>query len=416
MRPGSILISILSLGIAFFGVIWLGRGDIEVKEIPRAPVRTGLEREDLPRPAKQGPHPRAIVDNTKHDFGIMQRGESGEHEYKFTNEGDAPLQIAVGSKTCQCTVGDLEGIATIAPGESTMVKLKWTIKNPSPRFQHSAEIHTNDPKDEQITLMISGIIGTDLVRIPSDDWSMGTFGREEDARMVGYVFSETQDFKVTKVECSSKLFKVEYARVADDDLDEFNSQRHLSAPESMMPEDQLKNGNPNPVASVGPKAAWKITVSAVAKIPVGSLRVSMSVHTDIEAKRVSNFDLTAKKEGPIKVVPIPRKGMRYFSERMLVDVGEFNAKDGLEIKMMLIISQVLEEKLKVTAKCDPKWLECEVKEAKINKASSRHELTIRIPPGSPRIVRTTSNPATIVLTTNCPFAEEIPIRLAFVAQ
>jgi hypothetical protein len=413
MRPGSFAISVLSLGIALAAVIWWGRSDVIVSEIPVAPT-PAVELSDLPKPAEEGPYPRAIVDNNKHNFGVMQHGEKGEHDYAFTNEGEAPLRIAVGSSTCQCTVGELEGIKTIQPGESTKVKLSWTIKNPSHHFEHSAEIHTNDPKDPQITLTISGIVGSDFVRVPEGDWSLGSFRRDSEASFVGTVLSETQEFKVLKAECSSDLFKVEYWKVDDDQMEDVMSKRQVQAP---PPQDVRKSEKSPPMPHpTKPKAAWYVKVTTVGEVPVGSMRATVTLHTDLKEMLVNTFDLTAKKEGPLKIIPIPRKGLRYFSERLLLDVGEFDAKDGIELKLMMLVSEELKEKLQITSVSDPKWIEVDVKEALVKKGSSRYELTIRIPPNSPALVRTTNNPAMIVLTTNCPDAREIPIRVAYVSQ
>jgi hypothetical protein len=405
MRPGSVVVSVLSLAFAAAGVIWLGRSNVEVVEKPthkHAPKRD-FDLGDLPSAAEKGPYPKAVMAELEHNFGLMQRGDKGSHEYKFTNDGEAPLEIAVGNSTCQCTVGDLEGIQIVAPGESTMVKLSWHIKSPAAHFQHSADIHTNDPKNEIVTLTIKGVIGRDFVRNPPGEWSIGVFQREENAKTVGTVFSDTKDFEVTAVDCSTKLLKVDFERVPPNKMG--------ALIDSDRAEAALKAGT-----SPLPKGAWKITVSPAGKLPMGEIRAEIMVHTTLPEKKTATIEVSGKKEGPIKVTPIPQKGMRYFSSRQMIDAGEFAAKDGFEFKMNLIVTEGLGKPLKATWKCNPEWIEVSMKEIFFKEKAARYELTIRIPPNAPKLVRTTNNPATVELTTNCDYSEKLPIRISFVSR
>ena len=268
MRPGSIAISVLSLGIAFLGVIWFGRSDVKVEPvIPESHKPQVVDTSNLPKPAKQGPHPTVIVDNKEHDFGLMQLGEIGEHEYEFTNKGEAPLEIAVGKSSCQCTIGDLEGTKVIAVGETTKVKLKWEIKKADAHFQHSAEIHTNDPQDAIVALVIKGSVGRDFIRSPESSWIMSTFTQIEKAVFTGKVLSDTQDFEVTKVEIDSPWFKVDFARGTPADLQAVIDDRSV----------QIMDPEERPIV---PKAAWRITISALDELPVGAFKANVTVHSD----------------------------------------------------------------------------------------------------------------------------------------
>ena len=165
-----------------------------------------------------------------------------------------------------------------------------------------------------------------------------------------------------------------------------------------------------------PKAAWKITVTPVGQLPMGEIRAQILVHTSLPEKKTSTIDIYAKKEGPIKITPVPQRGLRYFSGRQMIDAGEFAAKDGLEIQMNLLVTRPLEKELEVEATSNPEWLEVSVKKVTVNKNVSRYLVTIRIPPGKPRLVRTTSNPAEVFLKTNCEGSENVPIRIAFISR
>ena len=98
--------------------------------------------------------PKAIPDDTEHDFGIMNPLTMGRHTFLIRNEGDAPLLLEKGSTSCKCTLSKLGGKA-IAPGELGRVTLEWNTGR-DPVYSHHAEIHTNDPKNSTIRLVVRG--------------------------------------------------------------------------------------------------------------------------------------------------------------------------------------------------------------------------------------------------------------------
>ena len=59
--------------------------------------------------------PKAEVDEVTHDFGTMQRGAMGSHEFTITNTGDAPLLLDVGPTSCKCTLGEVAD-GPLSPG------------------------------------------------------------------------------------------------------------------------------------------------------------------------------------------------------------------------------------------------------------------------------------------------------------
>ena len=132
--------------------------------------------------------------------------------------------------------------------------------------------------------------------------------------------------------------------------------------------------------------------------------------------KTNTFEVIGKREGPVRVVAIPKSGMRYHAASQLVEVGEFQASDGQEVRFMMLVSKPLTEDLKIESISDPEWLEVELKPGVINANGSRHELVIRIPAGKSPIVKTTDHPATVKLKTNVPDSGETVIRIAYVAQ
>jgi hypothetical protein len=58
--------------------------------------------------AKLGPtHPKAVVDQTPYDLGVIESGEEFQHTFIIRNEGQSPLTLAPGPKLCACTLTHL---------------------------------------------------------------------------------------------------------------------------------------------------------------------------------------------------------------------------------------------------------------------------------------------------------------------
>lgn len=105
--------------------------------------------------------PKAIVPETKYNFGTMDPLTMGEHTFVVRNEGKAPLELELGSTTCKCTFGKLED-SSILPGEAGEVTLNWNTGRKHPYYAHSAKILTNDPKRRSIQLSVEGLVKVQL--------------------------------------------------------------------------------------------------------------------------------------------------------------------------------------------------------------------------------------------------------------
>ncbi len=168
MKTSRVVVISAAIGI-LLGVVsaaadldWLGGGNslsslmVEARSGPRPAL-----------PPVTGPQAKAIVDSETHEFGVMQVGGSGSHDFIFTNRGDVPLELTLGGTTCQCTVGKL-GSDTIPPGESTKVTLRWESKGGAGPFRQSATIWTNDPERRRVTLTVLGRAADPLAVTPQD--------------------------------------------------------------------------------------------------------------------------------------------------------------------------------------------------------------------------------------------------------
>ncbi|KAA5539303.1 DUF1573 domain-containing protein [Roseiconus nitratireducens] len=102
-----------------------------------------------------------LLTEKTYDFGALEPGAKGKHEFIIKNSGKEPLRLEVGASTCKCTLGSLNK-NVLAPGESTPITLEWTVGNDVKIFEQSAEIRTNDPIRPAIRLTVNGLVISDI--------------------------------------------------------------------------------------------------------------------------------------------------------------------------------------------------------------------------------------------------------------
>ncbi|QDV61020.1 DUF1573 domain-containing protein [Crateriforma conspicua] len=106
--------------------------------------------------------PKATVDATRHHFGMLDPHVTATHQFRVTNQGEAPLTLDVTDTTCKCTVGNVQQ-KLLMPGESTDVTLQWNTGYQAEHYEQTARIETNDPGRPTIKLTIEGTIRARLV-------------------------------------------------------------------------------------------------------------------------------------------------------------------------------------------------------------------------------------------------------------
>ncbi|MCC6186405.1 MAG: DUF1573 domain-containing protein [Chitinophagaceae bacterium] len=84
-------------------------------------------------------------EDTAHDFGRMYDGETASYDFKFTNNGKAPLLISNAAGTCGCTVPNYPH-EPIAPGASAVIAVKFNSASKVGLQNKSVNIFTNSAK------------------------------------------------------------------------------------------------------------------------------------------------------------------------------------------------------------------------------------------------------------------------------
>lgn len=135
----------------------------------------------------QGNPKIVVTGDLIHDFGVMTPGDEGEKVFEITNEGVSELELRLGASTCKCTIGSLDK-ESIAPGETTTVKLSWTVKANERTFSQSAQILTNDPANPALTFGISGRVIQDIDVVP-EKWTFGEVASGDSFEVSGKIYN-----------------------------------------------------------------------------------------------------------------------------------------------------------------------------------------------------------------------------------
>ncbi|NQV24878.1 MAG: DUF1573 domain-containing protein [Rhodopirellula sp.] len=410
MRPGPVIVAVLSLVLAVMGVSWLAQSLTQSITVSTAePAEKIEDAPDFPRPSETGPHPKVNFETTEYDFGTRPRFSKGSHKFVVTNTGEATLKLKAGETTCQCTVGEL-GQNSVDPGESTTIELSWEIKQPGPGFQHSAQIHTNDPANPTQTLIVKGFIGVDIATWPADRWSLGSLKVDGTSTFDGYVFSHiSEDLEVTRVESSLPGLSFKIVPLAEDQL-KMLAVRLIA--DRAEPPDPHGNDAPPKVPDI--KAAVQIQVTTDNQIPVGQFSIPVTIHTTLKSVPTVTVAVTGVRPGPYQFFPL--SGTSYQHGSMLIDAGPFKPTEE-HTAGLLVICRGFDDELKLTeAVVDPSWLKVSLEPAPGEGDVRRYRLLLKFPAGLPLMSRTQLNPATLKLRTNHPDAEALNLKVAFVVE
>jgi hypothetical protein len=114
----------------------------------------------------RGDGPRITFDRMSYDFGVIDDGKVVDTAFKFTNTGNAPLDITDSKGSCSCTAPKLER-TTYQPGESGVIRVTY---NPHGRrgLQHTkVTVASNDASRPSVTLELQADIKPQLMLDPS---------------------------------------------------------------------------------------------------------------------------------------------------------------------------------------------------------------------------------------------------------
>lgn len=99
--------------------------------------------------------PIAFIEKKDFDFGNIKEGEKANCDYVLVNKGKTELSIRKTKAGCGCTAVTM-GESRIAPGQSTTIRATFDSSGKRGRQYKSVTIITNDPKNPEIIVNLSG--------------------------------------------------------------------------------------------------------------------------------------------------------------------------------------------------------------------------------------------------------------------
>lgn len=90
-----------------------------------------------------------------HDYGTIEQGSDGTHEFKFTNDGATPLILSNVRSSCGCTVPSWTK-EPVAPGKEGAIKVVYNTHSVG-NFNKSITV-TSNAKNAQVVLQIKGSV------------------------------------------------------------------------------------------------------------------------------------------------------------------------------------------------------------------------------------------------------------------
>ena len=350
-----------------------------------------LESPSGPRAIRKARAAEVHVADDHYDFGKMQEGASLSHEFVIANTGTAPLTLSAGKTSCSCTLSETAK-APIPPGKTANVTLTWTAKlGPGP-FRQSAEILTNDPARDRITLVVEGTVMRALEVSPME-LVMGSISSSEPSQGTARIYSTAdEDFRITGhslADASTAAnFEVAYEPLPAEELAEHDAQSGVL-----------------------------VTVTVKPGLPSGPVQQKIMLQTNSTESPQLALPLSGKVVGEVSII-----GRGWNADRHVLNIGAVKSQEGATRELKVLLRGPYKEAARWSvSEVDPPALEVVVGESTELKSGSISQLpiTIRLPKGLPPMNRLGSQQAPegkITISSGQPDVAPIRLNVRFLIQ
>lgn len=110
-----------------------------------------------PAVTNEAPAPAIFCAEPNFNFGAAESSQTITHEFVIENRGQALLNIGAVRPSCGCTVANLSTQA-VPPGGSARVTAQLNLAGRSGPQHKAITVDSNDPKQPQMTLLLSGTV------------------------------------------------------------------------------------------------------------------------------------------------------------------------------------------------------------------------------------------------------------------
>ena len=325
-----------------------------------------------------------------YDFGVMERGQRGNHVFLLKNAGQGELVLRKGISTCTCTFSEVPD-QVVLPGETAEVKITWEVKSSGSRFRESATIFTNDSNRGLVELFVVGQIIEPLYVEPSSlVFSKVIFGQGSEASVRVVCFREQPlellDHKFL-MEKTARFFDLAVEPIAKKDLD--NAQA---------------------------RSGLLLTVKIASGMPMGRFEQQLQITTNVEQEKEEILPIRGRVESNISIF-----GRGWSDDRGALLLGGVKRDQGTRRELTIFVRGDQKESVQMEiARVHPDVLRVSLgKPTQIKNGPTTVPLIVEVPPGSRAIncLGTEQNdPGEIMIRTNVPQAKKLSLSVIFAVE
>ncbi len=152
---------------------------------------------------KENPDAKVEVPESLYDFGIMDKGDKGQHTFTVRNSGTVVLTLEKNATTCTCTDIVIEP-KRVAPGGTARITLHWNADRAMGKYKQGGTVLTNDPENPEIAFNIQGLFVSSIIPSPSTLVLPGISTKVTKTSTVRLYGFEKQPLVVTEIEWPDK--------------------------------------------------------------------------------------------------------------------------------------------------------------------------------------------------------------------
>lgn len=158
--------------------------------------------------------PKAVVLESRIDFGRVVRGTLVQHDFAVENQGSAPLIITRITMTAPLTV---QRLPRIEPGQRGSIPIKLDTSAVSGSFEGELILFCNDPATPEIRIAFGGEVFETVELSPLPGFFIATTRNRPKEQSIDIISHEAQPLRILKVEhppegCSTRLDTLEGGR------------------------------------------------------------------------------------------------------------------------------------------------------------------------------------------------------------
>ncbi len=211
--------------LAMCGVLMLSAGAAFGEPTPATTPPAGTGQAKTTDAPAEGP--RFTMESEEHDFGRVFSRDPVSTPLKFTNTGNAPLEIIKVNTSCGCTTTKLDKMV-YAPGEKGEIEVTYRPKSPGHPTAKLVTISCNDPTNPMAKFTIRATLIEPAIVEP-ERLQLGQIRAGEAAEATFTLTSPDKDFEIVEIIEERGLVQFETRDGGDSENPEFPGKKLIIA-------------------------------------------------------------------------------------------------------------------------------------------------------------------------------------------